>query len=144
MKLEIVTNSPDETIAVAEKIGRLLCGGEVIAYKGDLGAGKTTFTKGIAKGMGLNVDVLSPTFAIVNEYQSEGKPTLYHFDMYRITNEDDLYATGFFDYLDENNVLCIEWSENITDSLPEDTITVDIQNLGETKRRITVFGGIFS
>ena len=144
MKLEIVTNSPDETIAVAEKIGRLLCGGEVIAYKGDLGAGKTTFTKGIVKGMGLNVDVLSPTFAIVNEYQSEGKPALYHFDMYRITNEDDLYATGFFDYLDENNVLCIEWCENITDSLPEDTITVDIQNLGETKRKITVFGGIFS
>lgn len=143
MKLEVITNSPEETIAVAEKIGRLLCGGEVIAYKGDLGAGKTTFTKGLAKGMGLNADVTSPTFAIVNEYRGENKPTLYHFDMYRIADEDELYATGFYDYLDEQNVLAIEWSENIADSLPEDTITVDIENLGDTKRKITVFGGMF-
>ena len=143
MKLEVITNSPEETIAVAQKVGRLLCGGEVIAYKGDLGAGKTTFTKGLAKGMGLNADVTSPTFAIVNEYRGEHKPTLYHFDMYRIADEDELYATGFYDYLDEQNVLAIEWSENIADSLPEDTITVDIENLGDTKRKITVFGGFF-
>ena len=143
MKLEVVTNSPGETIAVAEKIGRLLCGGEVIAYKGDLGAGKTTFTKGLAKGMGIVADVSSPTFAIVNEYRGENKPTLYHFDMYRIADDDELYATGFYDYLDERNILAIEWSENIEGSLPEDTITVDIQNLGGDKRKITVFGGMF-
>ena len=143
MKLEIVTTCANETIAVAEKIGNMLTGGEVIAYKGDLGAGKTTFTKGLAKGMGIDADVTSPTFAIVNEYSCKNKPTLYHFDMYRITNEDDLFATGFFDYLDGKNVLAIEWSENIIDSLPKDTITVDIQTIDENKRKITVFGGMF-
>lgn len=143
MKLEIVTNSPEETIAVAEKIGKMLRGGEVIAYKGDLGAGKTTFTKGLALGMGLSTDVTSPTFAIVNEYTDKDKTTLYHFDMYRISDDDDLYATGFFDYLDGKSVLAVEWSENIADSLPKDAIVIDITALGENRRKITVCGGMF-
>ena len=143
MKLEMITNSPAETIAFAEKIGAMLKGGEVIAYKGGLGAGKTTFTSGLAEGLGLDAEVTSPTFALVNEYSGEGKPTLYHFDMYRIEDADDLYATGFFDYLDGKSVLAIEWSENIEDSLPEDTITINIESLGEDKRKFTVFGGMF-
>lgn len=143
MKLEMITNSPNETIAFAKKIGAMLKGGEVIAYKGGLGAGKTTFTSGLAKGLGLDAEVTSPTFALVNEYSGEGKPTLYHFDMYRIEDADDLYATGFFDYLDGKSVLAIEWSENIEDSLPEDTITINIESLGEDKRKFTVFGGMF-
>lgn len=143
MKLEMITNSPNETIAFAKKIGAMLKGGEVIAYKGGLGAGKTTFTSGLAEGLGLDAEVTSPTFALVNEYSGEGKPTLYHFDMYRIEDADDLYATGFFDYLDGKSVLAIEWSENIEDSLPEDTITINIESLGEDKRKFTVFGGMF-
>ena len=143
MKLEMITNSPAETIAFAKKIGAMLKGGEVIAYKGGLGAGKTTFTSGLAKGLGLDAEVTSPTFALVNEYSGEGKPTLYHFDMYRIEDADDLYATGFFDYLDGKSVLAIEWSENIEDSLPEDTITINIESLGEDKRKFNVFGGMF-
>ena len=143
MKLEMITNSPNETIAFAKKIGAMLKGGEVIAYKGGLGAGKTTFTSGLAEGLGLDAEVTSPTFALVNEYSGEGKPTLYHFDMYRIEDADDLYATGFFDYLDGKSVLAIEWSENIEDSLPEDTITINIEFLGEDKRKFTVFGGMF-
>ena len=142
MKLEMITNSPNETIAFAKKIGAMLKGGEVIAYKGGLGAGKTIFTSGLAEGLGLDAEVTSPTFALVNEYSGEGKPTLYHFDMYRIEDADDLYATGFFDYLDGKSVLAIEWSENIEDSLPEDTITINIESLGEDKRKFTVFGGM--
>ena len=143
MKLEMITNSPNETIAFAKKIGAMLKGGEVIAYKGGLGAGKTTFTSGLAEGLGLDAEVTSPTFALVNEYSGEGKPTLYHFDMYRIEDADDLYATGFFDYLDGKSVLAIEWSENIEDTLPEDTIAINIESLGEDKRKFTVFGGMF-
>ena len=143
MKIEIITDSSEKTVALAEKIGTMLKGGEVIAYKGGLGAGKTTFTRGLAKGLGLDVDVTSPTFALVNEYSGEGKPTLYHFDMYRIEDADDLYATGFFDYLDGKSILAIEWSEIIEDSLPEDTITINIETISEYSRKITVSGGMF-
>ena len=116
----------EETIEYARKLGSVLKGGEVIAYFGGLGMGKTTFTSGLCEGMGVNAEVSSPTFALVNEYGNSKK--LYHFDMYRITDFDDLCSTGFFDYLDTNAVLAIEWSENIEDSLPEDTITINIEN----------------
>ena len=133
------TNSPNETEALAERIAAGLHGGEVIAFTGGMGAGKTAFTRGLAVGLGAGDVASSPTFAIVNEY--EGRMTLEHFDMYRVETWDDLYSTGFFDYLDTDRVLAIEWSENIEGALPEDTIYVDIRP-GETddQRVITVRG----
>lgn len=137
--LKIKTTSPEETIAFAEKIGRLLHGGDVIAYKGGLGAGKTTFTRGIAVGMGLPDEVFSPTFALVNEYRCKGI-TLYHFDMYRIMNAESLETTGFYDYLSDESVVACEWSENIEEYLPVNHITITINHCGENKREIIVEG----
>ncbi len=132
------TNSAAETKAVGEKIGRLLKGGDVVAFKGGLGVGKTTITHGIAKGVGVRDLVSSPTFAIVNVYR--GNPSICHFDMYRITGGLDLESTGFYDYLNDSNIILIEWSENIADELG-DVITVEIKRLGENKREISVKGG---
>lgn len=119
--MEIVTNSPSETERVGERLAKRLRGTEVISMYGGLGVGKTAFVRGMARGLGAPDIVSSPTFAIVNQY--EGKFPLYHFDMYRITSLADLYSTGFFDFLD-NGVLAVEWSENITEALPENCITV--------------------
>ena len=138
--MKIITHSPTETIKAAEKLGGLLRAGDMIAYKGGLGAGKTTFTRGIAIGMGLGDSVTSPTFALVNEYRGE-KITLYHFDMYRIDSEDDLESTGFYDYPFEDNVAAVEWSENITEFLPKDTIFVTINSVGENDREIIIEDG---
>lgn len=134
-----VTNSPEETIEFAKKVGELLKGGEVIAYRGGLGAGKTTFTRGLAIGYGVGDDVTSPTFALVNEYRKNGK-ALCHFDMYRICGVDDLETTGFYDYMDDKTVLAVEWSENIQDALPKDTIYINIERLDEDVRRISIEG----
>lgn len=135
----ITTLSPEETIAFAEKIGKLLRGGDIVAYRGGLGAGKTTFTRGIAVGMGLPDEVSSPTFALVNEYRGK-ELTLYHFDMYRILNAESLETTGFYDYISEDAVIVCEWSENIADCLPENVITVTLEAVGENVRKITVEG----
>ena len=113
--MKIITHSPQETIEAAKKLGSLLKAGDMIAYKGGLGAGKTTFTRGIAIGMG--------------------------FDMYRIDSEDDLESTGFYDYPFEENVAAVEWSENIAEFLPKDTIYVTIDSLGENDREITIEDG---
>lgn len=137
--ITVTTASAEETIAFAEKIGAMLKGGDIIAYKGGLGAGKTTFTRGLAIGMGLPDEVSSPTFALVNEYRGKAL-ALYHFDMYRIMNEEALETTGFYDYLSDDCVIAVEWSENITDCLPKNIITVTIENIGEDKRRIEVKG----
>ena len=136
--MTITTHSPQETIDFAEKVGKKLKPNDVIAYKGGMGAGKTTFTIGLAKGMGLNSWVSSPTFALVYEY--EGEIPLCHFDMYRINTQDELYSTGFFDYLDTGRVLAIEWSENIELALPEGYITIDITINEDDSRTITVLG----
>ena len=128
-----------ETEAIAEKLGRTLKSGNVVAYFGGLGMGKTAFTRGLAKGMGITADVASPTFAIVNDYG--GNPPLVHFDMYKVESWDDLYSSGFFDYLDMGAVLAVEWSENIENALPDDTIKVIIQQGdNETDRIITIEG----
>ncbi len=128
--VEVVSNSPAQTEEFARKLGSVLTGGETVAYFGGLGMGKTRFTAGLAKGMGINEDVSSPTFSLVHEYH--GDKTLYHFDMYRITTFDDLCSTGFFDYLDWGGVLAVEWSENIENTLPEDKlIKIEIMR-GET------------
>ena len=134
-----VTKSPKDTICLGEKIGRLLRSGDVIAYNGDLGAGKTTITRGISIGMGLGDEVISPTFSLVNEYSAD-KIRLYHFDMYRICSSEDLETTGFYDYLDDGGVLAIEWSENIKSELPENTIRISIQRIDDNSRQITIDG----
>lgn len=134
-----ITHSAEETIKFAEKLGSLLKAGDMIAYKGGLGAGKTTFTRGLAIGLGLGDNVTSPTFALVNEYC--GDINLYHFDMYRITNEGDLESSGFYDYDFENNVAAVEWSENIADFLPKNTIYITINALNETEREIIIEDG---
>lgn len=136
-----VTNSPSDTARLAEAIAKTLSSGDVIAMFGGMGMGKTAFTKGLAKGLGINPDnVSSPTFALVHEYN--GDKTLYHFDMYRIESWDDLYSTGFFDYLESDGILAVEWSENIENALPENAVKLYFEK-GETdsQRIITVCGG---
>ena len=118
------TFSPEETEQLGERLGHTLCGTEVIAFEGGLGMGKTAFVRGLARGLGSNAEVSSPTFALVHQYGG-GRAELYHFDMYRVNGWDDLYSTGFFDYLD-TGVLAIEWSENIDDALPQQVIRVEI------------------
>lgn len=137
--LKIVSNSTQQTQSIGEKIGRNIKSGTVIAFFGGLGMGKTAFTRGLAKGMGIKADVMSPTFAIVNDYG--GEPPLVHFDMYKVESWDDLYSSGFFDYLDMGAVLAVEWSENIENALPESTIRVNIApGENENQRIITVEG----
>lgn len=119
----IISKSTDDTERIGEQIAKKLCGNEIIALFGGLGMGKTAFTRGLCSGLGVNDGVSSPTFALVNEYH--GKHNIYHFDMYRVTSWDDLYSTGFFDYLDKG-ILVIEWSENIEGALPENAIRINI------------------
>lgn len=139
MKQQIVTHSPGETEALAEKLAALLRGGEVLAFTGGMGMGKTAFTRGLARGLGVGDIVSSPTFALVNEYN--GRLTVEHFDMYRVETWDDLYSTGFFDYLDTDCVLVIEWSENIEGALPQHTVHIDIcHGNAENDRIITIDG----
>ena len=138
--MRVETNSPEETQAFAQRLAGLLRPGDLIAYTGPMGAGKTTFTAGLARGLGLGDWVSSPTFALVHQYADGAGPSLCHFDMFRIDSPEDLYSTGFFDYLDGRNILAVEWSEKIAGSLPPDTITVDLQPAGETRRIITVTG----
>ncbi|MBR6046134.1 MAG: tRNA (adenosine(37)-N6)-threonylcarbamoyltransferase complex ATPase subunit type 1 TsaE [Ruminococcus sp.] len=139
MTYTFYTGSPAETIALGRAVGRRLHGGDCIAYLGDLGAGKTTMTRGIAVGMGLDDDVTSPTFALVNEYRGRGL-SLCHFDMYRITSDADLETTGFFDYMDEDTVLAVEWSENISGSLPDTAVYIRLERTGDETRKITIDG----
>ena len=129
------TKSPEESTELGKRLGRVLVGGDVIAYRGGLGAGKTTFTRGIALGMCLGDCVSSPTFAIVNEYRG-GELSLCHFDMYRIDGEDALETLGYYDYISDDTVICAEWSEN-TAGLLDENITVTIEGEGD-ERTITV------
>ena len=132
------THSPAETEALGAALGRVLSPGTVIAYRGDLGAGKTAFTRGLARGLGYADPVTSPTYTIVNEYLG-GRLPLFHFDMYRLRSSEDLWDIGWEDYLDRGGVCAVEWSENVEDAL-EDALTVTIEKLGEDSRRITVEG----
>ena len=137
--MEFITNSPGETEKVGEALAKILMPGAVIAYRGDLGAGKTAFTRGLARGLGSTEQVTSPTYTIVNEYLS-GRMPLFHFDMYRLGSADELFDIGWDDYLDRGGVCAVEWSENVEDAL-EDPIIVNIEKLGDDARRITVTGG---
>ena len=137
--MEFITHNPAETEAVGAALARALHPGAVIAYRGDLGAGKTAFTRGLAQGLGCSEQVTSPTYTIVNEYLS-GKMPLFHFDMYRLGSADDLWDIGWEDYLDRMGVCAVEWSENVDEAM-EDAIFVTIEKLGDEDRRITIEGG---
>ena len=139
--MELITNSPEQTEAVGMALAKILKPGTVIAYRGDLGAGKTAFTRGLAKGLGCTDMVTSPTYTIVNEYLS-GKMPLFHFDMYRLGSADDLWDIGWEDYLDRGGICAVEWSENVEDAM-EGAVCVTIEKLGEETRRITIEGGDF-
>ena len=135
-----ISNHSSETENIGYRLAKSVRYGSGIAMFGDLGAGKTAFTRGFAKGMDINADVSSPTFALVNEYRGNGK-TLYHFDMYRISGWDDLYSTGYFDYLDMGETLIIEWSENIEAILPDDCVRVTITKTDNPdERNIEIIG----
>lgn len=136
--MKYISHSVEETEQLAMNLAEKLNGNEVIAFFGGLGMGKTAFTRGICKGLEFNDGVQSPTFSLVNQY--DAKYTVYHFDMYRINTYDDLYSTGFFDYLD-TGVLIIEWSENIENALPDDYIRIEIsQGESENERIIDIEG----
>ena len=137
--MEFITNSPQETERVGAALGAVLQPGTVLAYEGDLGAGKTAFTRGLARGLGATEQVTSPTYTIVNEYLS-GRVPLFHFDMYRLHSADDLWDIGWEDYLERGGICAVEWSENVREAL-EAPVIVRIEKLGEDARRITIEGG---
>ncbi|MGM9553211.1 MAG: tRNA (adenosine(37)-N6)-threonylcarbamoyltransferase complex ATPase subunit type 1 TsaE [Faecousia sp.] len=136
--MQFITQSPEETERLGEQLGKTLRGGEVIAYLGDLGAGKTAFTRGLARGLGIPMRVTSPTYTIVNEYTG-GRLPLFHFDMYRLGSSDELFDIGWEDYLLRGGVCAVEWSENVRDAM-EDAITVSIEKTDDETRRITIEG----
>ena len=137
--MEYITNSPSETEAVGAALAAVLRPGTVLAYRGDLGAGKTAFTRGLARGLGYAEPVTSPTYTIVNEYLG-GRLPLFHFDMYRLRSSDDLWDIGWEDYLERGGICAVEWSENVDDAM-ENAVYVTIEKLGEESRRITIEGG---
>ena len=137
--MEFITNSPQETEALGQKLGQKLPAGTVIAYRGDLGAGKTAFTRGLARGLGITDPVTSPTYTIVNEYLG-GRVPLFHFDMYRLHSADYLFDIGWDDYLERQGICAVEWSENVEEAL-ENPLIVTICKTGEESRKITLEGG---
>ena len=137
--MEFITNSPIETENVGQALGKVLQPGTILAYEGDLGAGKTAFTRGLARGLGAKEQVTSPTYTIVNEYLS-GRMPLFHFDMYRLGSADDLWDIGWEDYLERGGVCAVEWSENVEEAM-EGAIRICIEKIGEDSRRITIEGG---
>ena len=139
--MQITTHSADETHALGQKLASRLAPGDVIAYFGDLGAGKTAFTRGLAQGLGITDPVTSPTYTIVNEYLS-GRIPLFHFDMYRLSSSDELFDIGWEDYLSRGGVCAVEWSENVEDAL-QDAIRVTIEKDADEPdtRHITITGG---
>lgn len=135
---EYLTNSYEETINLASDFAKTLPKGSVIAYIGGLGMGKTAFTVGLVKGLGIDSDVSSPTFAICNTYIGDVN-TLHHFDMYRVDGWDDLYSTGFYDYLDTDDYIAVEWSENIFSALPDDAVVIEIEKIDDNIRKFKFY-----
>ena len=142
--MQFVSHSTQETEQFGEEVAKSLRGGDVLAFTGSLGMGKTAFTRGLARGLGCRGRVTSPTFTIVNEY--DGKTPLFHFDMYRLGSSDELFDIGWDDYLARGGVCAVEWGERVSDALPDDTIYVDIARgeEDENTRTITVTGGRFA
>lgn len=135
---EYLTNSYEETINLASDFAKTLPKGSVIAYIGGLGMGKTAFTAGLVRGLGIDSDVSSPTFAICNTYIGDVN-TLHHFDMYRVDGWDDLYSTGFYDYLDTDDYIAVEWSENIFSALPDDAVVIEIEKIDDNIRKFKFY-----
>ena len=136
--MEYFTDSYMETEQLGERLGRGLKGGEIVALSGDLGAGKTAFVRGLARGLDVTDSVKSPTFTIVDEH--EGRVPLFHFDMYRLGGFDELFDIGWDDYVARGGVCAVEWSENVPEIITSETITVDIRNMGGDRRCITIGG----
>lgn len=140
--MRYLTQSPEETEKLGARLADKLPPGTVIAFRGDLGAGKTAFTRGLASGLGISEPVTSPTYTIVNEYLS-GRMPLFHFDMYRLGSSEELFDIGWEDYLARGGICAVEWSENVADAM-EDAVIVDIRRLGDSQREIFIEGGGFS
>ncbi len=138
-KRVVITNSEQETEAAGAALARELAPGDVVAMYGDLGAGKTAFVRGMARGLGLSCHVQSPTFTIVNEY--EGDVPLFHFDMYRLSGAEELFDIGWEDYLDRGGVCAVEWSERVEDAFDGTEYTVALRKTGEKSREITIGKG---
>ena len=136
---EIVTSSCEETEEAGRKFAGELEKGAFVAFYGDLGAGKTAFVRGMGKALCPDAEVCSPSYSIVNEYRKDGKTVIYHVDAYRISDEDDLYSTGFYDFAeDPEATVAVEWSEKIPYALPENAIKVTIEKIGDSTRKITI------
>ena len=133
-----MSDSPLRTEKIAATFAERLKGGEVVAFRGDLGMGKTCFTRGLAAGLGYSGEVTSPTFALINEYIG-GRIPLYHFDMYRVSSWEELYSSGFFEYIEEGGIVAAEWSENIENALPDNTWYIEFELISENSRKITVY-----
>ena len=136
--MTVTTRSEEETEALGERLAKCLRAGAVVALYGDLGAGKTAFVRGMARGLEIEETVSSPTFTIVNEYP--GDPALFHFDMYRLKNAEELYGIGWEDYLDRNGICVTEWSERIEEALPADAVRVRIRRLSDSERSVSIEG----
>ena len=137
--MRYITHAPEETEALGERLAAVLNPGDVIAFYGDLGAGKTAFTRGLARGLGIQGPVTSPTYTIVNEYLN-GRMPLFHFDMYRLETADDLFDIGWEDYLERGGICAVEWSENVEEAL-DGAVRVCIRRINDTEREITVERG---
>lgn len=139
--MEFITHSPEETRALGGRLANALRGGEVIAFTGDLGAGKTAFVSGMAAALGVEERVTSPTFTIVNEYEG-GRLPLFHFDMYRLGSADELFHIGWEDYLARNGVCAVEWSENVEEAIEGDAIRISIRRGGDENSRVIEILGV--
>ena len=139
--MRYVTNSEEETEALGARLAAVLTPGTVVAFTGDLGAGKTAFTRGLARGLGVTDRVTSPTFTIVNEYEG-GRLPLFHFDMYRLASSEELFDIGWEDYLQRGGVCTVEWSENVSDALEEDALSVEISRGEQDGQRVIVIEGV--
>jgi len=138
--IEIISNSPDETIKLGKKIAVSLCAGSVVALKGTLGSGKTNLTKGIALGLNITETITSPTYTIINEYHRSGSPVFYHIDIYRLNNDKDFAEIGGLEIINSDGISVIEWSERIQKLLPPQTITITLEITGDSSRLIRITG----
>ena len=139
--MECYSENEKETEALGETMAGLVSPGTVIAFTGDLGAGKTAFVRGLARGLGIRQRITSPTFTIVNEYEG-GRLPLFHFDLYRLGSSDELFDIGWEDFLARGGVCAVEWSENILDALEEETVFVDIRRGNTDRQRIITIKGM--
>lgn len=139
--MEFITHGPEETRILGRRLAEVLRGGEVIAFTGDLGAGKTAFVSGMAEALGVEDRVTSPTFTIVNEYEG-GRLPLFHFDMYRLSSADELFHIGWEDYLARNGVCAVEWSENVEEAIEADAIRISINRGSDENSRLICIEGV--